>query len=426
MEIHVLSQETIGRIAAGEVVERPVNVAKELIENSIDAGATAITVEIRDGGQSLLRVTDNGCGIEPSQIHRAFLRHATSKITDENDLTRLTSLGFRGEALASIAAVAQVEMITKVRESLTGIRAANDGALSLTRNASSENGLYGADDSRFYDLAGGQADSPSDGLSVQEIGAPDGTSVIVRNLFYNVPVRKKFLKQPQTEAGYVTDLIERQALSHPDISFHYRVNGKEKLHTSGNGQLKELIYRIYGRETAAALLPVSYTGEGYTVSGLIGRPEISRASRSFETFFINGRMLRSDILSKALEEGYGTDLMKHCFPFAVLHLTMPPGELDVNVHPTKMEVRFSDPQAVYAALKAAVRQSLHGKELIPAASLLSEREQRQERARREQEAQAADPLRHTEPFEARRETGRSATTPFSAAAPRHTDSQPDP
>ena len=313
MEIHLLSEETINKIAAGEVVERPVNVVKELVENAIDAGATAITCEIREGGKKMIRVTDNGCGIEKDQITKAFERHATSKIRDDSDLTRLVSLGFRGEALSSIAAVSQVEMITKTRDSLTGIRATNQV------------------------LHGFSEDMPVR-LDLEEIGAPDGTSVVVRNLFYNVPVRSRFLKQPQTEAGYITDLIERQALSHPGISFHYRVDGKEKLHTTGNGDLKELIYRIYGREISKKVLPVRAQEGKYRLEGFIGRPDIARTTRNFEVFFVNGRMLRSNILSKALEAGYRTDLMQHRFPFAVLHLTLPPVEADVNVHPTKMEV----------------------------------------------------------------------------------------
>ena len=252
MEIHLLSEETINKIAAGEVVERPVNVVKELVENAIDAGATAITCEIREGGKKMIRVTDNGCGIEKDQITKAFERHATSKIRDDSDLTRLVSLGFRGEALSSIAAVSQVEMITKTRDSLTGIRATNQV------------------------LHGFSEDMPVR-LDLEEIGAPDGTSVVVRNLFYNVPVRSRFLKQPQTEAGYITDLIERQALSHPGISFHYRVDGKEKLHTTGNGDLKELIYRIYGREISKKVLPVraqegKYRLEGSGCSGAISSP----------------------------------------------------------------------------------------------------------------------------------------------------------
>ncbi|MBQ3973858.1 MAG: ATP-binding protein, partial [Lachnospiraceae bacterium] len=252
MEIHVLSEETINRIAAGEVVERPLNVVKELVENAIDAGATAISCEIRDGGITMIRVTDNGSGIEPSQIGTAFLRHATSKISDETDLESLLTLGFRGEALSSIAAVAQVEMITKTRDNLTGIRATNQ-----VLSAESTDQVR---------------------LDMEEIGAPDGTTVIVRNLFYNVPVRRKFLRQPQTEAGYVTDLIEHQALSHPGISFHYKVNGQDKLHTTGSGDLKELIYRIYGRDITKRILPLSAQEGGLKLEGFIGRPEISRSS----------------------------------------------------------------------------------------------------------------------------------------------------
>ena len=375
MEIHLLSEETINRIAAGEVVERPVNVVKELVENSIDAGATAITVEIREGGKKMIRVTDNGCGIEKSQIAKAFERHATSKIKDDSDLTRLVSLGFRGEALSSIAAVAQVEMITKTRDSLTGIRATNQP------------------------LNGFSADEPVR-LDMEEIGAPDGTSVVVRNLFYNVPVRAKFLKQPQTEAGYITDLVERQALSHPSISFHYRVDGEEKLHTTGNGDLKELLYRIYGREISKKVLPVKVSDGHYSLEGFIGRPEVSRSTRNFEIFFVNGRMLRSNTLSKALEAGYRTDLMQHKFPFAVLHLSVPTQEADVNVHPTKMEVRFSDPEAVFRFIDENVHDVLHSAELIPEEILET---QAQERKRKRQEAEEArrriESEPHPEPFE---------------------------
>lgn len=375
MEIHLLSEETINRIAAGEVVERPVNVVKELVENSIDAGATAITVEIREGGKKMIRVTDNGCGIEKSQIAKAFERHATSKIRDDSDLTRLVSLGFRGEALSSIAAVAQVEMITKTRDSLTGIRATNQP------------------------LNGFSANEPVR-IDMEEIGAPDGTSVVVRNLFYNVPVRAKFLKQPQTEAGYITDLVERQALSHPSISFHYRVDGKEKLHTTGNGDLKELLYRIYGREISKKVLPVKVSDGHYSLEGFIGRPEVSRSTRNFEIFFVNGRMLRSNTLSKALEAGYRTDLMQHKFPFAVLHLSVPTQEADVNVHPTKMEVRFSDPEAVFRFIDENVHDVLHSAELIPEEILET---QAQERKRKRQEAEEArrrlESEPHPEPFE---------------------------
>ena len=374
MEIHLLSEETINKIAAGEVVERPVNVVKELVENAIDAGATAITCEIREGGKKMIRVTDNGCGIEKDQITKAFERHATSKIRDDSDLTRLVSLGFRGEALSSIAAVSQVEMITKTRDSLTGIRATNQV------------------------LHGFSEDMPVK-LDLEEIGAPDGTSVVVRNLFYNVPVRSRFLKQPQTEAGYITDLIERQALSHPGISFHYRVDGKEKLHTTGNGDLKELIYRIYGREISKKVLPVRAQEGKYRLEGFIGRPDIARTTRNFEVFFVNGRMLRSNILSKALEAGYRTDLMQHRFPFAVLHLT-----------------------AVYHFIDESVHSVLGSAELIPAEILETRAEEN--KRRREEKEKAAQQLQsesRPEPFERARMV-RETMAPYGAGSPGTADS----
>ena len=386
MEIHLLSEETINRIAAGEVVERPVNVVKELVENSIDAGATAVTIEIREGGKKMIRVTDNGCGIEKDQIAKAFERHATSKIRDDSDLTRLVTLGFRGEALSSIAAVAQVEMITKTRDSLTGIRATNQPL----------SGFSG--DERIQ-------------LDMEEIGAPDGTSVVVRNLFYNVPVRARFLKQPQTEAGYITDLVERQALSHPSVSFHYRVDGKEKLHTTGNGDLRELLYRIYGREISKKVLPVKVSDEYYSLEGFIGRPEISRSTRNFEIFFVNGRMLKSNTLSKALEAGYRTDLMQHKFPFAVLHLGVPTQEADVNVHPTKMEVRFSDPEAVFRFIDESIHNVLHSSELIP---VHLPETQAEERKRKRQEAEEAKQRLESEPHPEPFERARFVSDPFAA------------
>ncbi|MFA6662951.1 MAG: DNA mismatch repair endonuclease MutL [Lachnospiraceae bacterium] len=369
--IHILDNETINKIAAGEVVERPANVVKELIENSIDSGASAITCEIKDGGIALIRVTDNGCGIPPDEISKAFRRHATSKIEDEGDLDKLSTLGFRGEALSSIASVAQVEMITKVRGSITGIRAVNNGL-----NPNNTDVIP---------------------LETSEIGAPDGTTVIVRELFYNVPVRRKFLKMPQTEAGYITDLVEHLALSHPDISFHYRVNGAEKLHTSGNGDIKEIIYRIYGREISTTVLPVHRTDETgeLTMDGFIGRPEISRGSRSFELIFVNGRVIVNDVLSKALESGYRTDLMQHQFPFAILYLTMPANEVDVNVHPSKKEARFSDNKRIFDFIDNSVHETLHEKELIPKAHLDSDKERKNEDIR-ERNSLLSD---HEEPFE---------------------------
>ena len=380
-EIHVLSSDTINRIAAGEVVERPVNVVKELAENSIDAGATAVTVEIKNGGIDLIRVTDNGSGIEPSQITKAFRRHATSKITEAEDLSSLHSLGFRGEALSSIAAVSKVEMITKTKDSLVGIRAVNDVVPGLS------------DETKAPDV------TP---LEITEIGAPDGTSVIVRDLFYNVPVRRKFLKTPQTEAGAVTDLVEHLALSHPDISFHYRVNNQEKLHTTGNGNIKELIYRIYGREMSNSVIPVSQTSEDGTLvlNGFLGRPEFSRSSRNCEIFFVNGRILKSDVLSKGLEEGYRTDLMQHRFPFAIVYLKLPAQEIDVNVHPSKMEVRFQDPKRIFDFLNESVHGTLHRIELIPRATLDTQAEENRRRKEEERAREAAEKAQtHVEPFE---------------------------
>ena len=380
-EIHVLSSDTINRIAAGEVVERPVNVVKELAENSIDAGAGAITVEIKNGGIDLIRVTDNGCGIDPAQITKAFRRHATSKISEAEDLTRLQSLGFRGEALSSIAAVSKVEMITKTRDSLVGIRAVNDVVPGLSEGTSAPDVTP---------------------LEITEIGAPDGTTVIVRDLFYNVPVRRKFLKTAQTEAGAVTDLVYHLALSHPDISFHYRVNNQEKLHTTGNGNIKELIYRIYGRELSNSAIPISRTSEDGTLvlNGFLGRPEFSRSSRSCEIFFVNGRILKSDVLSKGLEEGYRTDLMQHRFPFAILYLKLPAEEIDVNVHPSKMEVRFQDGKRIFDFLNESVHATLHRIELIPRATLDTQAQENKARKEEEKIREAAEKAEvHVEPFE---------------------------
>ena len=403
-EIHVLDSETINRIAAGEVVERPVNVVKELVENSIDAGATAITVEIKNGGIDMIRVTDNGCGIEDDQVTKAFRRHATSKITSDADLESLITLGFRGEALSSIAAVAEVEMITKTKDSLVGTRARNSAVTS-------------AASLQTTDVIP---------LEITEVGAPDGTTVIVRDIFYNVPVRKKFLKSPQTEGGYITDLVEKLALSHPEISFHYRMNNTEKLHTTGNGDEKELIYRIFGRQMADSVIPLHVSsgeedGSGMLLSGYLGRPESSRTSRNFEIFFVNGRILRSDVLSRSLEAGYGTDLMQHRFPFAILHLELPPEKTDVNVHPAKMEVRFSEPEKLYDFIQDGVHRTLHHVDLIPKASFLTEKEQKQEEKKEEKEKEEqAKSAPHIEQFEKNRmkEAGAPVPAPGKSSFPK--------
>ena len=333
-EIALLSQETIDKIAAGEVVERPSSVVKELVENAIDAGATAVTVEIKEGGISFIRITDNGCGIARAQIPIAFLRHSTSKIRGAEDLFRIRSLGFRGEALSSIAAVSQVELITKVYGELTGTRYVMEGAKEVAN---------------------------------EEVGAPDGTTFIVRNLFYNMPARRKFLKSAQTEGSYIGDLMERLALSHPGISFQFINNGQTKLHTSGNSNEKDLVYHIYGRDITAALIPVDAETELFSVRGFLGKPVVSRGNRNYENFFVNGRYIRSNLFSKAVEEAYKGFLMQRQYPFCVLHVRMDTELLDVNVHPTKMELRFSRNEEVYRSLYDTVRGLLSRREMIPEA-----------------------------------------------------------
>lgn len=331
-KIQVLDQVTIDKIAAGEVVERPASVVKELVENAIDAKAAAVTVEVKEGGISFMRIADNGCGIDREDVPGAFLRHSTSKIRNAEDLEHISSLGFRGEALSSIAAVSQVELITKTPEDSFGTR---------------------------YMISGGKEEG------MEDIGAPDGTTFLVRQLFYNVPARRKFLKTAMTEAGHVSDLMTRMALSHPHISFQFINNGQSKLHTSGNGNLRDVIYHIYGREIAANLINVTYEKNGIRITGYIGAPLISRGNRNFETYFINGRYVKSSIIYKAIEDAYKDFTMQHKYPFTVLHIEVVGEDVDVNVHPTKMEVRFHNQQMVYNSIYEAVDQALHEKELIP-------------------------------------------------------------
>lgn len=336
-QIHVLDAETIDKIAAGEVVERPASVVKELVENAIDAGATSITVEIKDGGISFMRITDNGSGIAKEQIRTAFLRHATSKIESAEDLSRIASLGFRGEALSSISAVSQVELVTKTADSLTGTRVIIEGGVEKV---------------------------------FEEVGAPEGTTFLIRNLFFNTPVRRKFLKQPATEGGYVADLMEHLALSRPDISFKFMMESQTKFYTSGNGELKEVIYRIYGKDVASNLIPMDFSENGFQIKGYLGSPALVRSNRNHEIYFLNGRFIRSSVLSKAIEEGYKEYLMQHKFPLCVLHMNVEDkSQVDVNVHPTKMEVRFSDGPAVYNLIMQAVRNTLKRKEMIPETTL---------------------------------------------------------
>lgn len=329
--IAILNQETIDKIAAGEVVERPCSVVKELVENAIDAGSTAITVEIKEGGISFIRITDNGCGIERDQVAVAFYRHSTSKIRSAEDLLTVKSLGFRGEALSSISAVTRIELITKTYDELTGTRYVIEGSKELSN---------------------------------EEIGAPDGTTFIVKDLFYNVPARRKFLKTAQTEGSYISDMVEKLALSHPDISFKFINNNQTKLHTSGNGNRKDIIYHIFGREISSSLLEVKHECEYFKVEGFIGKPVITRGNRNYENYFINGRYVKSNILSRAIEEAYKSFLMQHQYPFTVLYFTFF-SELDVNVHPTKMELRFDNNNEIYVELCDTIYAILSHKEMIP-------------------------------------------------------------
>ena len=335
-KIAVLDQHTIDKIAAGEVVERPASVVKELVENAIDAGATAITVEIADGGKKLIRITDNGSGMEMEQVPVAFLRHATSKIEKVEDLETISSLGFRGEALSSIAAVSQVELITKTPSAISGVR---------------------------YVIEGGQE------KNFEEMGAPDGTTFLVRNLFYNTPARSKFLKSDTTEGNYINTLMEQLALSHPEVSFKYIQNKQVKLHSSGNYNVKDVIYNIYGRDIAKSILEVSYENDFMKIEGFVGKPEISRGNRSFENYYINGRYVKNNLITKAVEDGYKGFLMQHKFPFVSLHIEMEGNDLDVNVHPRKMEVRFARGPEVYDAIYETVRRALTKREMIPQVSV---------------------------------------------------------
>lgn len=360
-QIQILDQHTIDKIAAGEVIERPASIVKELVENAIDAKASAVTVEIKEGGISFIRITDNGCGIEKDQVPMAFLRHSTSKIKNVEDLFTVSSLGFRGEALSSIAAVSQVELITKTPSGISGVRYLMEGGVEK---------------------------------SLEEIGAPEGTTFLVRNLFYNTPARRKFLKTPTTEAGYISDLMERMALSHPELSIKFIVNNQVKLHTSGNSNLKEIIYHIYGREIAANLIEIEQETQAFSVRGFIGKPLVSRGNRNFENYFINGRYIKSSLIAKSIEDGYKSSIMQHKYPFTVLHFSINGQLLDVNVHPTKMELRFSNQEEMYETLSNLIRDAIHQNELIYQIEL----EQAQEKQRSKVKVAAPIP----EPFEKNR------------------------
>ena len=386
-EIHVLEQTTIDKIAAGEVVDRPGSIVKELCENALDAGASAITVEIRDGGISMIRVTDNGEGIDPSQIRNAFQRHATSKITQVEDLTAIRSFGFRGEALSSICAVSRVELITKVRENLTGIR---------------------------YKIEGG-----SERL-FEEVGAPAGSTFIVRDLFYNTPARRKFLKSAQTEAGYISDYVSRLALSNPHISVKFMVNSTTKLQASGYGSQADVINSVFGREIRTNLIEVNAVDEAndMTLKGWIGKPSISRGNRSNEILYVNGRLIYNNVFSKAVEEGYETFLMQHKFPFVILSLTMPGSKVDVNVHPAKAQVRFSDGPAVFQFVKNTVRDLLQGQQLIVDTSFDTAKELNQARRQARERALEAEKSKDVpEPFETLRREHQASGGNLNGAGP---------
>ena len=339
MAIHVLDNETINQIAAGEVIERPSSVIKELVENSIDAGATAVSVEIKDGGIASIRVTDNGCGIKPEEVPTAFLRHATSKLTCAEDLMEVASLGFRGEALASIAAIARCELITRTNAGPVGIR---------------------------YIIEGGNE------ISSQDVGAPEGTTFIIRDLFYNTPARRKFLKSASTESGYAEEVLQKIALAHPEISIHFVSGGKTLLHTTGQGRLKDVIYTIFGREVATSMLEVDRSTDELSISGFIGKPLLSRGNRGYELYDINGRFVKNETITAAIEDAYKGFVMQHKYPFAVLHISVPSYLIDVNVHPAKLEVRFARQQEMYDFVYQTVLDTLSGKELITEVKAIEE------------------------------------------------------
>ena len=391
--IQLLDQNTINQIAAGEVIERPSSVVKELVENAMDSGASAITVEIKDGGLSLIRITDNGIGIDKNEVRQAFLRHATSKIRKAEDLLTVSSLGFRGEALASIAAVAQVEMITKTKGALTGCR---------------------------YEIHGGVEQT------YEEIGCPEGTTLIVRNLFYNTPARKKFMKSAMTEGGYVQELMMRLAMSKPNVAMQFILNGKNKISTPGNGRLKEVVYQIYGRDITANLLEVSAQDTHMRMEGYIGKPFISRGNRLFENYFINGRYMKNAVITKAIEEAYRTFSMVHKFPFTAILLELETSLLDINVHPTKMEMRYQESDKLYQFIYRVLREALLRKELIPRVSAGPASEDRLSRKTEESHTKQAEPfetVRRQKTYDEKSETpvGKTAAPVLYPSEVKHSD-----
>lgn len=369
--IKLLDKTTIDKIAAGEVIERPSSVVKELLENAIDAGAASVTVEIKEGGMSFIRVTDNGCGIPRDEVRTAYMRHATSKIESVEDLSTIQSLGFRGEALSTIAAVSQTEMITKTAESLTGIK---------------------------YVIHGGEE------IEYTDVGVPDGTTIVVRNLFYNTPARKKFLKSAMTEGSYINDLVLKLALSHPDISFKLIVNGQGKLDTAGNGNIRDTIYQLFGRDITSNLIEVSYADEYIKIGGYIGKPFIARGNRGLENYFINNRYIKSNIINRAIEEGYKTFVMQHKFPFTVMYIELPPEKCDVNVHPTKMEFKYDNERELFEIITRTVKTALTHKEIIP-----KDAAPERKTADAKQEPKLPRREKPAEPYETARKSGMTVT-----------------
>lgn len=359
-KIQLLDQNTINKIAAGEVVERPASVIKELVENSIDAGATAITIEVKEGGLKLIRITDNGAGISKEEVRTAFLRHSTSKIREANDLLSINSLGFRGEALASIAAVSMVELITKKEKEMTGIR---------------------------YVIEGGKEKSYS------EVGCPTGTTFIIEDLFFNTPARLKFMKTPSTELGYITELVNKLAMGHSDVSFKLISHSKTKLHTSGNSKLDNCIYSIYGKDITKNIVEIKAADGDISINGFIGKPHISRGNRAYENYYINGRYIKSKLIEKAIEDAFKSLLMLHRYPFVVFHLQVAAKDVDVNVHPTKMEVRFLNEEAVYKLVYRSIESGLHKQALIPEVNIDSKKTEK---------IKEIEPT--PEPFEVKRKT----------------------
>ena len=338
MKINVLPQSIANMIAAGEVVERPASVVKELVENSVDAGAKNITVEIQKGGMTYIRISDDGSGISPEDAPTAFLRHATSKIKAEEDLNSIYTLGFRGEALASIAAVAKVDMFTKTRDNTFG---------------------------RCISIEGGEI------IENEEAGCGDGTTIIVRDLFFNTPARMKFLKNDSTETGYVTDTVNKLILSHPEVKIKLIVNGRQTVSSAGDGRLISAIYAVYGKDYQKNMTEVSYAEDGIEVTGYVGNSSLSRKDRRHQVFFINGRYISSKIMASALSEAFQNTVMVGRHPVAVLMVKVMGSFVDVNVHPTKMEVRFSDDKKVYSSVFWAVKNALSAKKYVPEASVTS-------------------------------------------------------